>query len=287
MENGKKRETVNHAFIGACSMLSFTLLQPLDMIKVRMQLGQGSGVQIASNMLKSEGGYAAFYKGFSATLIKVPLLNVARVGSHSIFATIAIEENAKYGITAGIMAWACRMPIELAQIRMQADATFPTAHRRNYTNVFNALNRVIADEGVRALWRGLGPTLAKDCVQANGTVLSYFPSYRYLKDSLGCGDTTSMIGASAISSFFGCGLSLPFDYVKTQLQTMQPDAYGKYPYTGLFDCARKTFKTGGIAKFYSGFYFYYFRLASSMMMSWFVVKLLRPLDASISECSVK
>ncbi|MED6117993.1 hypothetical protein PIB30_115242, partial [Stylosanthes scabra] len=76
---------------------------------------------------------------------------------------------------------------------MQADATFPAAHRRNYTNVFNALDRVIADEGVLALWRGLEPSLAKDFVLATGTVSSYLPIYGYLKDSLGCGDTTSMI----------------------------------------------------------------------------------------------
>ncbi|MED6124422.1 hypothetical protein PIB30_058766, partial [Stylosanthes scabra] len=188
--------------------------------------------------------------GFSAALLKVPLQHVVRVGSYSILTTIAIEandrkplsplQNTKYMTTAGIMAWACSMPIGLAQIRMQADATFPAAHRRNYTNVFNALDRVIADEGVLALWRG----------------------------------------ASAISTFSGCALSLPFDYVKTQIQTMQPDAYGKYPYTGFFDCARETFKTGGLAKFYSGFYFYYFRFASSMMISLLVVKLLGRLDAS-------
>ncbi|XP_020971743.1 mitochondrial dicarboxylate/tricarboxylate transporter DTC isoform X2 [Arachis ipaensis] len=187
MGNEKKRKNMDPVKIGL-NMLSVSLLQPMDIIKVRMQLGQGSGAQIASNILKTEGGYAAFYRGLSAALLRLPLHKAVQAGSYS-----------------------------------------------------------------------------------------------YLKDSLGFGYTTSMIGACAISSFIGCALSLPFDYVKTQLQTMQPDAYGKYPYTGSFDCVRKTLKTGGLPMFYSGFRFYYFRVAALTMISWFITKQLRRLDASISE----
>jgi hypothetical protein len=39
-------------------------------------------------------------------------------------------------------------------------------------------------------------------------------------------------GASTISGFFAAACSLPYDYVKTQIQKMQPDAEGKLPYTG-------------------------------------------------------
>ncbi|KAF6158260.1 hypothetical protein GIB67_028684, partial [Kingdonia uniflora] len=36
-------------------------------------------------------------------------------------------------------------------------------------------------------------------------------------------------GASAVLGFFAAVCSLPFDYVNTQIQKMQPDATGKYP----------------------------------------------------------
>lgn len=61
-------------------------------------------------------------------------------------------------------------------------------------------------------------------------------------------------------------LSKPFDYVKIQLQMMQPDAKGRYPYTGALDCAKKTFKLGGPLKFYSGFVAYCFTLAPRNMV---------------------
>lgn len=73
-------------------------------------------------------------------------------------------------------------------------------------------------------------------------------------------------GASTISGFFAAACSLPFDYVKTQIQKMQPDAEGKYPYRGSMDCAMKTLKSGGPFKFYTGFPVYCVRIAPHVMV---------------------
>ncbi|PHT29363.1 Mitochondrial dicarboxylate/tricarboxylate transporter DTC [Capsicum baccatum] len=63
-------------------------------------------------------------------------------------------------------------------------------------------------------------------------------------------------------------LSLPLDYVKTQIQKIQPDAEGKLPLLGSFDCAMKTLKAGGPFKFYTGFSVYFVRIAPHVMMTW-------------------
>jgi len=47
---------------------------------------------------------------------------------------------------------------------------------------------------------------------------------------------------------------------------MQPDAQGKYPYTGSMDCALKTLKSGGPFKFYTGFPVYCVRIAPHVMV---------------------
>lgn len=70
-----------------------------------------------------------------------------------------------------------------------------------------------------------------------------------------------------MSGFFASASSLPFDYVKTQIQKMQPDAEGKYPYTGSLDCVMKTLKSGGPLKFYTGFPVYCVRIAPHAMVS--------------------
>ena len=97
---------------------------------------------------------------------------------------------------------------------------------------------------------------------------SYDQSVELFRDKLGAGEYQTVIGASAISGFCAAACSLPFDYVKTQIQKMQPDATGKYPYTGSLDCAMQTLKTGGPFKFYSGFPVYCVRIAPHVMMTW-------------------
>ena len=69
-------------------------------------------------------------------------------------------------------------PADLCLIRMQADKTLPVAERRNYTNVFNAMGRVIKDEGFFSLWKGAYPTV----VRAMVLNLGMLAPYDYCKD---------------------------------------------------------------------------------------------------------
>lgn len=103
------------------------------------------------------------------------------------------------------------------------------------------------------------------CVQQATYVKIENPSLQKILFSLSATDISSL-GASSVSGFFAAACSLPFDYVKTQIQKMQPDAEGKYPYTGSLDCAVKTFKAGGPFKFYTGFPVYCVRIAPHVMV---------------------
>lgn len=47
------------------------------------------------------------------------------------------------------------------------------------------------------------------------------------------------MGAAVIAGFFASACSLPFDFVKTRIQRMKPDAQGKVPYSGFGDCFMK------------------------------------------------
>ncbi|KAL2347454.1 hypothetical protein Fmac_001454 [Flemingia macrophylla] len=109
---------------GASGMLTTCIIQPIDMIKVRIQLGQGSAAQVTTTMLKNEG-VAAFYKGLSAGLLRQATYTTSRLGSFKILTSKAIEANdgkplplyqkALCGLTAGaigayyfdFLAWNC------------------------------------------------------------------------------------------------------------------------------------------------------------------------------------
>lgn len=97
-------------------------------------------------------------------------------------------------------------------------------------------------------------------------IKNYHVSFRYEVQKCLVDTGGIFVGASTVSGFFAAAFSLPFDYVKTQIQKMQPDAAGKYPYTGSVDCAVKTLKTGGPLRFYTGFPVYCVRIAPHVMV---------------------
>jgi solute carrier family 25 oxoglutarate transporter 11 len=93
-----------------------------------------------------------------------------------------------------------------------------------------------------------------------------------------------LAGASAIAGFFASACSLPFDYVKTQMQKMKALPDGTMPYSSAMDCAAKTLKEGGPLKFYTGFPTYFVRIAPHAM----VRLLFTPaagLDRGLTTCS--
>ena len=80
------------------------------------------------------------------------------------------------------------------------------------------------------------------------------------------GGAVSILGGSVVGGFVGAVFSMPFDYVKSQVQSMQPDKLGKLPYKGAVDCARKTMARHGPARFYAGFLPYFFRQGGSLTL---------------------
>lgn len=275
---------------GLAGMGATCVVQPIDMVKVRIQISGGGPVGVASKMIAEEG-FGSLYKGLSAGLLRQATYTTARLGSFRWLSAKAIESNdgkplplyqkALCGLTAGAIGATVGSPADLALIRIQADSMLPMAQRRNYSNAFQALYRISADEGVLALWKGAGPTVVRAMALNMGMLASYDQSVEFFKDSMGFTEIPTVIGASAVSGFFAAACSLPFDYVKTQIQKMQPDANGKVPYTGSLDCAMKTFAAGGPLKFYTGFGTYCIRIAPHVMLTWILLNQIQKTEKSL------
>lgn len=76
------------------------------------------------------------------------------------------------------------------------------------------------------------------------------------------GGNSVVLGGATIAGFFAAACSLPFDFVKTRIQKMEPGPDGKFPYKGPVDCAMKTLTQEGPLKFYTGFPTYCVRCAA-------------------------
>merc|ERR1712194_92121 len=155
----------------------------------------------------------------------------------------------------------------LALIRMQSDSMLPVAERAGYTNVFTTMGKIVAANGVGGLFAGCAPTASR-AMALNFGMLAFNASGKDVLKSAGVTGPAQVFGASAIAGFFASFFSLPFDFVKTQIQRMKPDPVtGEMPFKGPIDCAAQQVKKGGITRLWSGFPTYYFRIAPHAMIT--------------------
>jgi len=137
---------------------------------------------------------------------------------------LPLYQKALCGLTAGAIGATVGSPADLALIRMQADATLPAAQRRNYTNAFQALYRIGADEGVLALWKGAGPTVVRAMALNMGMLASYDQSVEFFRDSVGLGEAATVLGKKPylychviLFDFFGFSFISYYRIYETQI----------------------------------------------------------------------
>jgi len=255
-------------------------IQPIDMVKVRVQLGAAEGgstspIEVTKKLLR-EDGIAGMYKGLSAGLTRQVFYTGARLGLYDIFtakakspgeASLPFWKTTICALSAGGIAAVIGNPADLSLIRMQSDTMLPEAERRNYRGVGHALTSIARDEGAAGLLKGAMPTATR-AMALNFGMLGFNSLAKDQLKSAGVTGNAQVLGASAIAGFFASFFSLPFDYVKTQVQKMKPDPVtGEMPFKGPVDCAMQQIKKGGITRLWTGFPTYYVRIAPHAMIT--------------------
>lgn len=166
--------TVQLATAGFMSAIPTTLVMaPVERAKVLLQVqGQGGadqkykGVLDVMRHLYKEGGTRSIFRGTAATL--------ARDGPGSAVYFAAYEVTKKFltpagsspadlnlgtvilaGGTAGVAMWALAIPPDVLKSRIQS------APSGTYSGILDCARKTIAQDGVRALWKGFGPAMAR------------------------------------------------------------------------------------------------------------------------------
>merc|ERR1719356_2364199 len=179
---------------------------------------------------------------------------------------MSFGKNAVCALGAGGLAALVGNPADLALIRMQADSMLPAAERAGYSNVFTALGLIVKKEGAMGLMAGAGPTATR-AMALNFGMLAFNASGKDALASMGVTGAPQVFGASAIAGFFASFFSLPFDFVKSQMQSQKPGPTGELPYKSSIDCAMKIMAEGGPLRFYAGFPTFYVRIAPHAMIT--------------------
>ena len=260
---------------GLAGMGATTIIQPLDLVKTRLQTqkpGQfNSTLSCIRSILKNEGP-TGFYKGLSAAWLRQISYTTARLG---IFTCLMDSKFAKgadnsgpslakkiaFGLTAGGLGSIAACPTEVALIRMSADGRLPPSQRRNYKNGIDAIIRITREEGILTCWKGCLPTVGRAMALNAAQLATYSQVKETLIEKYGFHDNFAChFSAAMCSGFLSAFVSLPIDKIKTRLQDMKPGVDGKMPYSGGIDCLRNILRNEGVLQLWKGFGIYYPRI---------------------------
>ncbi|CAH2246207.1 jg3686 [Pararge aegeria aegeria] len=175
-----------------------------------------------------------------------------------------LSEKLVISLTAGLCGALAGNPSEVALVRLMADGPLEPCVACNcprlYRGTFDALYKICAQEGVRALWRGGTLTMGRSVLVSISQVWSYTQVRESCcKSSLAKG-LSLHIYASFVSSFLTALISLPIDLVKTRYQVRHRGLSQSEIFSDIVH--RK-----GVLYFWKGFVPYYIRMAIHTIVS--------------------
>lgn len=202
--------------------LSTILLQPLDLVKTRLQspvyIGTNVGmISIAANVVRQET-FFGLWRGLWPSLTRcAPGVGIYFGTLHWLRSNFGSAnpkalESLMMGMTARSIAAILVLPITVIKTRYES-GTF------KYTGLASALALTYKTEGFRGLYSGLGPTLLRD-VPFSGIYLMFYTKIKSITQPHLFGEFEPMMNfcngvmAGAFASF----MTQPADVVKTNMQ---------------------------------------------------------------------
>lgn len=219
-------------------------------------------VTVGIRIVQQEG-VAALFSGVSATVLRQTLYSTTRMGLYDMMKTkwtdqetgiMSLPRKIGAGLLAGGIGAAVGNPADVAMVRMQADGRLPSAQRRNYKSVVDAISQMTKSEGVTSLWRGSSLTVNRAMLVTASQLASYDEIKEFIlkkdlmKDGLG-----THVTASFAAGFVAAVASNPVDVIKTRVMNMKVETGKAAPYSGALDCAMQTIKAEGPMALYKGF----------------------------------
>ncbi|KAL9256800.1 UDP-rhamnose/UDP-galactose transporter 5-like protein [Drosera capensis] len=247
---------------------------PFDTIKVKLQSqpaplpGQPpkySGAMDAVRQTLAAEGPRGLYKGMGAPLATVAAFNALLFTVRGQMETLlrskpgeplSIGQQVVCGAGAGVAVSFLACPTELIKCRLQAQSALSGAGSAavavKYGGPMDVARHVLAEAGVKGLFKGLVPTLARE-VPGNAVM---FGVYEGLKKFLAGDKPPSELGRGSLIVAGGlAGASFwlavyPTDVVKSVIQV---DDYKQPKYAGSVDAFRKILAAEGAKGLYKGF----------------------------------
>ncbi|KAJ5140581.1 hypothetical protein N7448_003989 [Penicillium atrosanguineum] len=168
---------------GIAGITSVTVTYPLDIVRTRLSIQSASFAELRQRdhnqklpgmfttmvrIYKTEGGMIALYRGIVPTVAGVAPyvgLNFMTYESVRKYFTPDGEKNPSparrllAGAISGAVAQTCTYPFDVLRRRFQINTMSGMGYK--YASVWDAVRVIVAEEGLRGLFKGIGPNLLK------------------------------------------------------------------------------------------------------------------------------
>jgi len=170
----KDLSVAEYAAAGFLSAIPTTLVTaPVERAKVLLQIqGQGQGGPVYNGVfdvvkhLYREGGIRSVFRGSTATVLRDGPGSAAYFAAYEVTKKLLTPAGSDpselnlgavilAGGTAGVAMWSIAIPPDVLKSRIQS------APSGTYSGFLDCARKTIAADGVTALWRGLGPAMAR------------------------------------------------------------------------------------------------------------------------------
>ncbi|XP_065067634.1 uncharacterized protein LOC135693173 isoform X1 [Rhopilema esculentum] len=265
---------------GGCGgVASRTATAPLEKIKILAQTATSSSrlkiLHTLKNVWRTEGFYGLF-AGNGTNLLRIFPTSaiVCLVYSRMIkYTPVDNEKNPNQplwrllsGATAGVVANTLTHPLDVVRARLTVqDRT--TADVTRYRGISHAIQTIKSQEGVAALFRGLGPTLV--------SIAPFLAIQQCVYDVLKNSSVTTIFGNN-VSTFLACGALAgtvaqtavhPLDVVRRTMQVDRNATAFRLRMQSSIDVTKTLLKYGGISRLYAGLTAAYLKVVPSAALS--------------------
>ncbi|XP_020801864.1 mitochondrial uncoupling protein Bmcp [Drosophila serrata] len=254
---------------------------PIDTTKTRLQI-QGQKIDQTFSQLRYRGmtdafmkisreeGLRALYSGIWPAVLRQATYGTIKFGTYYTLKKLANERglltnedgservwsNILCAAAAGAISSAIANPTDVLKVRMQVHG------KGQHQSLLGCFGEIYKYEGVRGLWRGVGPTAQRAVVIASVEL----PVYDFCKLQLmtAFGDHVANHFISSFIASLGSAIaSTPIDVIRTRLMNQRhvsmsingvvTAAATPKLYSGSLDCAVQTIRNEGLLALYKGF----------------------------------
>ncbi|KAK2077684.1 hypothetical protein QBZ16_004530 [Prototheca wickerhamii] len=260
---------------GIAGAVSRTATAPIDRLKMLLQVEEGRRpmtMREGFRRMAAEGSVTAFFRGNGTNVLKIAPESAMKLTLNDVLKRVVCSDPDEItpgqrmaaGALAGGTAQALIYPLELVRTRL---AVCPGG---TYGGIIDCATKVMRQEGVRAFYRGIVPSMIGILPYAGVDITTFeLLKERLIEQYEGRVPGHAILTAGMLSSSVAQFMSYPLALTRTRLQAQ---GVGGKPvrYSGMVDVLRQTVRNEGVRGLYKGAATNLFKLAPAAGISWFV-----------------